>query len=89
MFPRGNETPVDLSRFGALSGVIDAVYNPLRTPLVLAARERGIRAEGGLYNMLRVIETFEIFTCAICTMLIYILYAKLLDFFENLSIISL
>ena len=31
--------------------MIDAVYNPLRTNLVLNARERGIKAEGGLYML--------------------------------------
>ena len=30
---------------------MDAVYNPLRTNLVLAARERGIPAQGGLYML--------------------------------------
>ena len=41
-------TPLDLSRFPRLCGVVDAVYNPLRTNLVLDATERGIPAEGGL-----------------------------------------
>ena len=43
--------PVDLSRFPRLCGVIDAVYNPLRTNLILAAQDRGIPAEGGLYML--------------------------------------
>ena len=30
------------------SGVLDVVYNPLRTALILEARERGIRCAGGL-----------------------------------------
>ena len=41
-------TPLDLSHFPRLCGVVDAVYNPLRTNLVLDAKERGIPAEGGL-----------------------------------------
>lgn len=44
-------TPVDLFRFPHLCGVVDVVYNPLRTNLVLDARERGIPAEGGLYML--------------------------------------
>lgn len=51
MFPNIFDSPVDISKFPTLSGVIDAVYNPLRTPLILAARERGIAAEGGLYML--------------------------------------
>ena len=43
--------PADLSRFPRLRGVVDAVYNPLRTNLVLDASERGIPAEGGLYML--------------------------------------
>jgi shikimate dehydrogenase len=44
-------TPVDLSAFPNLAGVMDAVYNPLRTNLVLDAAARGIPAEGGLYML--------------------------------------
>ncbi len=44
-------TPVDISRFPRLSGVVDAVYNPLRTNLVLQAKEWSIPAEGGLYML--------------------------------------
>ena len=51
MYPKLSESPVDLSRFPAPAGVVDAVYNPLRTDLVLSARERGIPAEGGLFML--------------------------------------
>ena len=43
--------PIDISAFPQLVGVIDAVYNPLRTNLVLDAQARGIPAEGGLYML--------------------------------------
>jgi shikimate dehydrogenase len=42
---------MDLSRFGWLEGVLDAVYNPLRTRLVLQARDNGARAQSGLYML--------------------------------------
>ncbi len=51
MYPNIFECPIDTARFPRLSGVIDAVYNPLRTRLVLSARERGVAAEGGLYML--------------------------------------
>ena len=51
MYPECNSKPIDLSHFTKLQGLIDAVYNPLRTNLVLDARERGIKAEGGLYML--------------------------------------
>jgi len=44
-------TPIDLSPFSRLCGVVDAVYNPLRTNLVLDARAKGVPAEGGLYML--------------------------------------
>ncbi|MBR4960640.1 MAG: shikimate dehydrogenase, partial [Clostridia bacterium] len=51
MYPDCSAKPIDISAFNRLEGVIDAVYNPLRTNLVLDARERGIKAEGGLYML--------------------------------------
>ena len=51
MYPAVTGCPVDLASFPQLSGVVDAVYNPLRTRLVLQARQRGIPAEGGLYML--------------------------------------
>jgi shikimate dehydrogenase len=51
MYPSPEGTPIDISAFSRLLGVIDAVYNPLRTNLVLDAEARGIPAEGGLYML--------------------------------------
>lgn len=51
MYPAVEDCPLDPVDFPRLEGVVDAVYNPLRTNLVLAARERGIPAQGGLYML--------------------------------------
>lgn len=51
MYPNCEDKPIDIGYFTHLEGVIDAVYNPLRTNLVLDAQERGIKAEGGLYML--------------------------------------
>lgn len=51
MYPDCDGIPVDLDRLPALQGIVDVVYNPLATRLVREARERGIRAEGGLYML--------------------------------------
>ncbi len=51
MYPNIIACPVELRRFERLSGVIDAVYNPLRTELVSNALSLGIKADGGLYML--------------------------------------
>ncbi len=52
MFPNNDSCPVSLSNLPSLVGVIDAVYNPLLTRLVMEAKERKIPAAGGLYMLI-------------------------------------
>ena len=62
MYPDNFSSPVDISPFTKLEGVIDAIYNPLRTSLVIDALERGIKAEGGLYMLVaQAVYASEIF----------------------------
>ena len=51
MYPNENCAPLDIDGFSALEGVVDAIYNPLRTKLISDARARQIRAAGGLYML--------------------------------------
>ncbi len=51
MYPNIHTVAVDPADFPALKGVVDAVYNPLRTELFLRAREKGIPAVCGLYML--------------------------------------
>lgn len=51
MFPNGADRVADLELFSNLEGVLDCIYNPLRTNLVLDAQQRGVKAEGGLYML--------------------------------------
>ncbi len=65
-YPDGNEeragAAVDISKFEKLSGIIDAVYNPLRTNLVEDGLERNIPSEGGLYMLVaQAVRASEIF----------------------------
>ncbi|HWP51978.1 MAG TPA: shikimate kinase [Clostridia bacterium] len=48
MFPNNGESLLDLTRFHRLGGVLDVVYNPLCTALLLEARRLGIPCGGGL-----------------------------------------
>ncbi len=51
MYPNTDAVPIDINAYPALEGVVDVIYNPLRTPLIRAAKARGIKAEGGLYML--------------------------------------
>ena len=51
MYPDCDSVPIDISAFKKIEGIVDAVYNPLRTNLVLNAESKGIKAEGGLYML--------------------------------------
>ena len=51
MYPKTEFSPVNLDDFANLDGVIDAVYNPLKTSLILQAEKRKINCLGGLYML--------------------------------------
>lgn len=48
MYPNNGQSPVDLRAFPRLRLVIDVIYNPARTALMLQADEFGVPARGGL-----------------------------------------
>lgn len=52
MFPDIHKCPIDIDAFENLQGVIDAIYNPLCSQLVLKAKQKGIKATGGLYMLI-------------------------------------
>lgn len=63
MYPKIGESAIDISDFNKLEGVVDAVYNPLRTALVTLALKRGIKAVGGLYMLVaQAVFAAELFT---------------------------
>ncbi len=51
MFPDCDVSPVSLDIFPQLQAVVDLIYNPLRTKLLLHAQERGIKAVNGLWML--------------------------------------
>lgn len=51
MYPNNGASPVDLSLFPKLEGVIDMIFNPARTDLMLQAERRGLIAIGGLWML--------------------------------------
>ncbi len=51
MYPDNLNSPLDLSVFKDLKGVIDVIYNPDKTGILLQAEERGIPFTNGLYML--------------------------------------
>ena len=62
MFPKPDAQAIDLTPFQHLEGVVDVVYNPLRTQLVRQAQGMSLPAEGGLYMLVgQAVAAVEIF----------------------------
>ncbi len=51
MYPNTGISPLELRRFPACRGVLDIIYNPVRTALVLQANALGIPSMSGLYML--------------------------------------
>ena len=63
MYPKAGQSPVDLDRLPQLEAVLDIVYNPTRTRLMLDAQARGIPCESGLLMLVaQAVRASEIFT---------------------------
>lgn len=63
MYPNNGESPADISRLPELKGVLDVVYNPDKTAIILDAEARNIPCSGGLYMLVgQAREAAELFT---------------------------
>lgn len=63
MYPNVNEAPIDLNCFSNLESVVDVIYNPLKTRLLVEAQEKGCRIADGLIMLVaQAIKSIEIFT---------------------------
>ena len=63
MYPNNGQAAVDLSLFPQCEGVLDVVYNPARTALLLQAEKLGIPCAGGLYMLVaQAKRSSELFT---------------------------
>lgn len=51
MYPNIIGEPVDIDAFKKCEAVVDAIYNPLCSNLVIRAKDKGINATGGLYML--------------------------------------
>lgn len=63
MYPNSGETPVDLKLLPHLEAVLDLVYNPVRTRLILDAEQRRIPCLSGLTMLVaQAVRASELFT---------------------------
>ena len=62
MYPHTGSAPLDLRRFPCLEGVLDMIYNPARTQLLLDAEALGLPYENGLWMLVaQAMEAAEYF----------------------------
>lgn len=63
MYPNNEKSPADLASFPACVGVLDLIFNPARTALLLDAEARGIPYVNGLPMLVaQAAKAFEFFT---------------------------
>ena len=63
MFPHAGQTPLPLEGFDHLEAVVDLVYNPARTALLLDAKRHGVKAINGLHMLVaQASEAARLFT---------------------------
>lgn len=91
MYPENGAAPLDLTAFPNCRGVLDVVYNPLRTALVLQAEELGIPCDGGLLMLAaQAKRSSELFTGKrLDDGIIERVYKNLLETMENIVLIGM
>lgn len=91
MYPNAGVSPVDLDMFTHLEGVLDIIYNPARTKLLLDAAARGIPCENGLWMLVaQAKEAAEWFKGEkISDDIIPEIYAKMCNRMENIVLIGM
>lgn len=52
MYPDNYSSVIKLDKFKRLSCVVDVIYNPLKSKLIVSAENMGIKAYGGLYMLI-------------------------------------
>ena len=66
MYPNCGESPVSLSLFPHCEAVLDIIYNPAKTALLLEAEKLGIPGSNGLYMLVsQAVRAYELFTLCV------------------------
>ena len=91
MYPNTGSAPLDLTRFPKLEGVLDLIYNPARTQLLLDAEKLGIPAMNGLWMLVaQAKKSAEWFMdTQLPDDIIGSIHARLRDQMENVALIGM
>ena len=91
MYPNTGVSPVDLALFPTLEGVLDIIYNPARTKLLLDAQARGLVTENGLWMLVaQAKESAEWFTgCALDDSIIGTIHDAMQAQMENIVLVGM
>ena len=91
MYPHNGVSPVNLDLFPKLEGVLDMIYNPARTKLLMDAADRGLIAENGLWMLVaQAKEAAEWFlNKQLADSLIRFVYDKMRRQMENIILIGM
>ena len=91
MYPNTGAAPLDLTRFPHLEGVLDVIYNPARTQLLLDAETLGLPNANGLWMLVaQAKESAEYFLDkAIDDSVIETIYRKLSAQMQNIVLIGM
>ena len=91
MYPHNGETPLDLGQFQHLEGVLDLIYNPARTQLLLDCEKYGIPGWNGLWMLVaQAKKSAEWFLDRdLPDSLVPAIHRKLRDKMENIALIGM
>ena len=91
MYPNNGISPIDLSLFPQLEAVLDLIYNPAKTQLILDAEARGLKTENGLWMLVaQAKESAEWFCgCQIANDKIAQIHQKLNTSMKNIILIGM
>lgn len=91
MYPNNDKHILHLDEFKSLKGVIDVIFNPLRTNLILKAKEKNIRCCSGLFMLVaQAFYAIEIFLdTKLDKQVIVDVYNELVNKKENIILIGM
>ncbi len=91
MYPENGKTPLDLKIFKRLESVIDIIYNPLKTKLLLEAESLGLKTANGLYMLVaQAARSSELFTNSkIDNKKLHAVYKEVLKLKQNIVLVGM